>query len=173
MPIPGNLLSVNAEDVETSIADWLSAAGSVTISQDTAHAFSGTHALKHTFSASGTGDTTSTGTIAISANTVYTFSYWCFTATAGRTCISEIDWYVGTTYNSTASLAAVSLVQNQWTLVRQVATSIATADHCLLNIEPVASASAQTFWTDGHFLGRAQGAPPLVISQARNRASTW
>lgn len=179
MALYGNKFSANAEDVETSIADWVTA-GNGTVASSTTFAYSGTHSIKVTATAAGTtGPQYNDAKIAVTVGTVYTLTCWVYTTLAGRTSSAEIDWYnSGGTYISDTDLSGspVPLVQNAWTPVTLRAAPVALSVTCIPMFLPIATTAGDVFYTDVHYFGTPTEDPVGPLWQRReavSRASVW
>lgn len=181
MAISGNVLTYNAESVETDISAWLSGNNSPTISQDTTHALDGTHAVKlvPTSVASGSQSLWSTPRVTVTAAKTYLSYASIWTAAANLTGAMDLDWYSsGGTYISSSTGPTITLTANAWTQIWVVGLAPATTASCVVIPGWNATSTAQTAWMDEFFIGLnplgPNPRPNIAGSQmAVKRASTW
>ncbi len=151
---------------ETNASGW-SATNGATLTQDTAQAIFGTHALKVvTTSGAGDGATTTTGGsgMAASAGTVYTASVWQY-GTAALTL--GIAWYNGASLLSTSTLNFTG--SGAWARRVLTATAPASTTNASLQVT-VQSGGVVTYWLDGAQF-EAQGLATHVVATNGSSAS--
>lgn len=154
--IPGNLLDLNTQSLETSASDW-SVLTNCTIAQSTTQAHDGTHSLAITSSASGAANVIiNTGTVAfppVTPGNTYQFYFWAYTTSSGISMQSGGDFYNGTTFVSSYSPTPVTLTANAWTFVQVTGTAPATST--LLRPIPqfTATAAGQIVYIDTIYFG--------------------
>lgn len=155
MAIPGNLLTEDAEGMETSAAGWVAGAG--TFSRDATRARTGSASLK--IVSAGSGDTFcySNGNVTgLTAGVAYTGYAWVFTTLSGRSARVGWDWKnASNAYISSANSTAVTLTANAWTQVGPftVTAPAGTTQATLYLPWATASASGQSYWFDDLFFG--------------------
>jgi len=161
--LPGNLLSENAEGIETDASAWTT--GSGTFERDTSRAHSGVASLRLT--SAGPGDTWvySNGDLTgLTPGTTYTVYVWAYTTISGLVAQVGLDWRNSSgTYLSSYASPSVPLVPNQWTQVGPFQTTApANAARATLYLAWfTATAAGQTVWFDDIYLG----IPPAVTTK--------
>ncbi|GIH69433.1 hypothetical protein [Sphaerimonospora thailandensis] len=172
--MPGNRLSANASDLETSIEDWVAASG--TLSRSTTRAHSGSASLQLVSTAAGDVWAWHSWMYAVTPGETYTISAWVYTTLTGRTARLGVNWYGSSedppleTVNWVSG--PVALTQNAWTF----AAATVTVPAGMAWAEPVpcaasASAAGQTFWIDDMYFGVASASGPMAAALSPLSAS--
>lgn len=169
MAIAGNLLSYNAESIETDATGWTLRSGNGGISQSSAQALDGTHSLLLTSTGSGTMVVATASSVAVTAGQAY--EAWLNVNPSARHSISvSIEWL-------NASNAVISTVvngpnssnANTWSKWVIVGTAPSGAVSANVLLTAVSSVSGETYSFDEMYLG-----PPVVaISGTPNTSSAY
>lgn len=168
MALPGNLLSENAEGIETDASAWTT--GSGTFERDTSRAHSGVASLRLT--SAGPGDTWvySNGDLTgLTPGTTYTVYVWAYTTISGLVAQVGLDWRNSSgTYLSSYASPSVPLIPNQWTQVGPFQTTApANAARATLYLAWfTATAAGQTVWFDDIYLGIPPAVTPKDLADA-------
>jgi len=154
MAIPGNLLSANAESIETDATAWTT--GSGTFSRVTTRAHTGSASLQ--IVSAGSGDTHCYGAAnltGLTAGTTYTIYSWAYTTLTGIVGKTGCDWKNSSgTYISSSAHAGQTLAQNAWTQILLTATAPAGTTQATIYVPwVVATAANQTYQFDDLFFG--------------------
>lgn len=102
--LAGNLLTENAQSIETDASGWSTTAGPAGApTQSGAHFRDGSHSLEITSTGSGDIQVSTASSITVTAGAAYRiyFSVWC---ALGRSILMEVDWYDGTGHLISSSL---------------------------------------------------------------------
>ncbi|MEV0968522.1 hypothetical protein [Microtetraspora glauca] len=153
MAIPGNLLTADQEDIETSATGWTTGAG--TFTRSTVRANTGSASLQ--IVSAGAGDTFcySNGNVTgLTAGQTYKGALYVYTSLAGRTAKIGWEWRTSAGTYVADVQSSKALVQNSWTLVEYQAVAPATTTQALLYLPWVtAGAASETYWFDTIFFG--------------------
>lgn len=182
--IPGNVLTLNHQSVETSVGGWSSfGSRSTSIAQDSGQAYDGTFSVKCVRNATagdggmcGLATSTDYGTVTAGLN--YTATCWVYCSVSAAF-YWNIDWYTsGTVYISTTSGTSQTIPANTWTMLGISGTHLAPATAAKVspfinNLSGMANGDIVYF--DLMYVGIPQ--PPVrsisVAQQSINRSSLW
>ncbi|MFG3014307.1 hypothetical protein ACGFZB_28590 [Streptomyces cinerochromogenes] len=182
MSVPTNLLSANAEGVETDISPWN--AGSNTTLQWSTRFYTGSHSLGMTAVATGTVTATLANRVAVTAGVTYqAYAYFAaVTAGAGRTATVRIDWYsasVGGTAISSSSGSVALDATTAWNTPPPQVTAQAPsgAQYASLTVTVSGVSAGQQMCADRFTLGlpfkSAVNLLPYTASSVETDATEW
>jgi hypothetical protein len=153
--LSNNLMSYNAESVETDISDW-TATENCTIAQSGTQALEGTQSLRITSIASGDCKAAATPTAVLTAGVLYGGFFWCYTDEMGLTGSLGINWEdEDYAFLSNVSTPFYPLKTGEWTQIGIVSPEYAPDDTVHMNLQVTcrATAGGQLFWCDEMFFG--------------------
>ncbi|MER7922176.1 hypothetical protein ABTY96_03395 [Streptomyces sp. NPDC096057] len=153
MAITGNLLSANAESIETDASAWSALVNAGTLAQASGGTL-GAKSLSFKATAAGDAQIGLAARVAVTANTEYWSCASIFPPASGAQAFLEVRWYTsGGTLISTTAGPTISAPSATWFQIAAVGTAPATAATALVVLRVTATAAAQTWYTDRIFLG--------------------
>lgn len=141
-----NMLSANASDLETSVADW-SAGSNTTLADSFGQAHTGTEACRMTATASGGVSMITATDYAVTAATNYVFAGWIWSPVA-TTATLELDWRNSSHSFIGFSSQTYTVPANTWTPMVMTATSVALSAFAVAIISTTATGAGQQFYAD-------------------------
>jgi hypothetical protein len=175
--ITGNLLSANAESVETDASAWQALINSTNPTQSTGGTL-GSKCLRFTSVAAGDVQVGLASRVAVTPNAEHWACASVFPPAVGAQSRIEIRWYTsGGTLISTAQGPLTSAPSATWHQVGVVGTAPSNAATADVVIRPTATAAAQAWFADRMFLGLTTPSTGNLLSfnteSAEADASGW
>ncbi|MFD5161046.1 hypothetical protein ACFWMJ_23705 [Streptomyces hawaiiensis] len=162
MAIAGNLLSANAESVETDASAWSALINAQTPSQGTGGTL-GTKCLSWRSVAAGDVQVGLTTRVAVTPGAEHWACASMFPPAVGAQSRIEIRWFTsGGTLISTAQGPLITAPSGTWHQIAVVGTAPANAATANVVLRATATAASQNFFTDRHFLGLTSTSTSLV-----------
>ncbi|MFB7114045.1 hypothetical protein [Streptomyces sp. NPDC056291] len=153
MPITGNLLSANAESIETDASAWSGLVNASGLTRGAGGTL-GSYSLQWTATASGDSQVGLVSRVSVTPNTEHWACASIFPPVAGAQARLEIRWYTsGGTLISTVQGPLTSASPAAWFQVAAVGTSPSSAATALVVLRVTATAANQTWYADRVFLG--------------------
>lgn len=139
---------------ESGVGQWTPTNG--TVVQSTAQAHSGTHSAQFTVTGAPSQaylrDNIS-NMVSVVPGTSYITTLWVYTATAGQTFHSSIDWYdKNFSFLSTSAAAGIGIAASTWTEISETAAAPAGAAYAAYGPTVTSPSSGLVFYTDDVFL---------------------
>lgn len=181
--IPGNLLTLNQQSVETDIDNWGNyKPSSSAVAVSTTQALDGAQSIRCTANATNNDamcSLTSPGSVPlVTAGTTYTFSYWVYSPRAvNYACL--VEWWnaADTTYISDNGVVGSTAVPaNTWSQVSVQQTAAASSGSARIYImRTTGLSSGDLVYFDQVFFGVpvVSVVRPNIITTALRRSSTW
>ena len=164
--IPGNLLSYNAQSIETDTSAWTITSGPGTLSQSSAEALDGTYSLLCTSTGAGSISIVLNAGVPITAGETYQAYFSCWNNTYNSVLI-EIDYYDSSGHNLYVlenPAAPYVLAPGVFSQLSMVLTAPAGAVGASLVMHPQAASSGNLFYFDQMYLG----SPALAVTVTPN-----
>lgn len=175
MALAGNLLSVNAESMETDASAWQIEGTNTTLTWDTAHALDGTHAIKlvNTAGADYAKMHLVTNVASLTPGKLYGMYASIYSLQVNCFYEIQIDWYNGITFLSSLFLPTTpplgsAAFEKTVFMSGRAPTNTTAAD---VKVQCFPAAAGNSFWIDSVFFGENINTPQVNKGQAVGRAS--
>lgn len=154
MAITGNLLSANAESIETDASAWSALVNAATLAQGSGGTL-GTHCLSFKSVAAGDCQVGLAARVAVTPGVEHWSCASIFPPASGATAWLEIRWYTSDgTLISTTTGPTIAAPAATWFQIAAVGTAPATAATALVVLRVTATAATQSWFADRIFLGQ-------------------
>ncbi|MEU7243416.1 hypothetical protein [Streptomyces sparsogenes] len=164
MAITGNLLSANAESIETDASAWSALVNAATPTRASGGT-SGSFCLAWTATASGDSQVGLASRVAVTPGVEYWSCASVWPPAVGAQARLEIRWYTsGGTLISTVQGPLLSAPSVSWNQIAAVGAAPATAATALVVLRVTATAAAQVWFADRIFLGQTTGVPGNLLN---------
>ncbi len=166
MAIDGNLLSDNAESVETDASAWQAASNATALARGTGGT-RGSHCLTFKSVAAGDALVSTVSKVDVVAGAEYWACASVFPPAAGDKSLIGIRWYTSTgTLISTSTGPLTTAPAATWHQVAVIGVAPANAATADIVVRVTATAASQSWYTDRHYLGRTAKTPGNLLSFA-------